>query len=330
MTNKCYFELHAQTGKSNDSLAASLARHLHARQYLGKAAIICDGPHAMLSSLRKQWLKLSRTIQKQRASTLNADKILKYTHAITHMQHLKFTAKDPQTHPDADVFVLEPGATNATLPNFWSIYITTELPASGCKNVITQLPNDALVVDFTGAHTWDKLGLKAKPELEHKVKDEWQQALQFLRSHNIHIDKLNNGGQHNIEAIDNALDALLGVSHKFLNVASEFQRAMELARPLSTSKKLRSSYDSFILLAHRVQALSQNTFTQRFLETYNEDDTFFLHDSEQAYRALANNILATAISAHLAAGRLRLARALQGAAQKEPAASRKTTSTRPA
>lgn len=311
MTNKCYFELRAQAANGNDSLAADLARHLHARQYLGKAAIICNSPHAMLSSLRKQRLKLSRTVQKQRASTLNADKILKYTHAITHMQHLKFTTKPPNTHPDADVFVLEPGATDAMLPNFWSVYVTTGLPAAGRKNIIAQLPGEALVIDYTGAHSWEKLGLKPKAELDRNVEDEWRQAVQFLQSHNIDVDELNSGGQQNVEVIDNALDTLLGTSHKFLSVANGFQRAVELARPMRTPKQLRNSYDSFILLAHRVQALSQNSFTQRFLETYNEDDTFFLHDNEQAYRTLAGDILATAIAAHLAAGRLHLARALQ-------------------
>ena len=100
---KCYFELRKRSAKGTDSVAADIMRHLHTRQHLGKVTIITDQPLALLAASRKQWLKLSRTIQKQRSSTLNADKILKYTHTITHMQHLRFTAKDALQDPEADV-----------------------------------------------------------------------------------------------------------------------------------------------------------------------------------------------------------------------------------
>jgi hypothetical protein len=68
------------------------------------------------------------------------------------------------------------------------------------------------------------------------------------------------------------------LSHKFLQAAKEFQRAIELARPLRLSSDVRRQYDMLVLLAHRVQALSPGAFTQQFLEVYNEDDTFFLYD----------------------------------------------------
>src|SRR5882762_3070435 len=72
---KCYFELRKQSARGTESIIADMMRHLHTRQHLGKALVICDHPLVVLSAARKQWLKLSRIIQKQRASTLNADKI---------------------------------------------------------------------------------------------------------------------------------------------------------------------------------------------------------------------------------------------------------------
>src|SRR6476660_4446110 len=90
-----YLESRKALARGTDSLAADIMRHLHTRQHLGSAVIICEQPVGMLSAGRKQWLKLSRSLQKQRAGTLNADKILKYTHTITRMQHMGFSAKTP-------------------------------------------------------------------------------------------------------------------------------------------------------------------------------------------------------------------------------------------
>jgi hypothetical protein len=117
--------------------------------------------------------------------------------------------------------------------------------------------------------------------------------------------------------MDNALDTLLARSHSFLQVADNFHRALELARPLRINQALRRQYDALALLAHRVQALSGDSFTQRFLETYNEDDGFFLYDPgrnslrRHALARLIGEPLAEAITRHLAAGRYNLARALR-------------------
>src|SRR5215213_1160346 len=83
-----FFELRKQGARGTDSMVADVMRHLYSRQYLGKTLIISEQPMIIFSTARKQWLKLARTIQKQRASTLNAEKLLKYTHTISHMQHM--------------------------------------------------------------------------------------------------------------------------------------------------------------------------------------------------------------------------------------------------
>ena len=66
--SKHYFELRL-TGAST-TIAADVARHLQTRQYLGTAIVICENPIIFMSVVRKQWLKLVRALQKQRASTL--------------------------------------------------------------------------------------------------------------------------------------------------------------------------------------------------------------------------------------------------------------------
>ena len=307
---KCYFELRKQSARGTDSIAADLMRHLHTRQHLGKVVVVCEQTIPMLAAARKQWLKLTRTIQRQRSSTLNADKILKYTHTITHMQHLRFTHKDPLGDPEADVYFLEPSECGVMPAHCYTIYVTGAIPAPTATAMIGKLPSEALIVDYGHASHWSEHGLQPKTVLEEQVVSEWGQVKQFLASRNIQVTGLVYQDSHDIELLDDALDTLLGISHQFLRIANEFQRALELARPLRLSQTVRKEYDAVVLLAYRVQALSPGTFTQHFLETYNEDDTFFLYDIATEMR-MDSVSLREALEHHANAGRQNLADALQ-------------------
>ncbi len=308
---KGYIEMRKTSARGTDSVAADMMRHLHTRQHLGKAAVITDQPLAILAAARKQWLKLSRAIQKQRAQTLNADKILKYTHTITHMQHLRFTAKGPLEAPGADIYFLTPDNLTVMPIQCWTVYALDEPSADEAIDMLNQLPAEALVVDYRHGLAWQRqLGLQSKEALEDQIHTAWRQVLQFLATCNIDIAAIDNGDIRDVEAMDDALDTLLGTSHKFLQVANEFQRSLELARPIRVGKPLRTKYDTLMLLAHRVQALSPGVFTQHFLESYNEDDTFFLYDILRAVRGGSTEQLAVVYARHMAAGRTHLARAL--------------------
>jgi hypothetical protein len=278
-TPKCYFELRKSLRQGNINLAADIMRHLYARQYLGKTIIVCERPALFLPNTHKQWLKLSRAIQRQRANTQNADKILKYTHTITHMQHMRFTGKTPLEAPEADVYFIHRNELAVLPSQCFSAYLAAAIPDENTNALVAQLPADALIIDYAQAAPWRELGIAPKRLLEERVATEWRAAQAFLGNYDIEPQQLFAGPLQNVEAMDNALDTLLGVSHRFLQIASGFNHALELARPLKLSRPARQQYDTFTLLAHRVQALSSASFSQRFLETYNEDDTFFLYDS---------------------------------------------------
>jgi len=305
---KAYFERRVSAARGTDSLAADIMRHMHARQHLGKVVIICDHPIVMLSACRKQWLKLSRTVQKQRAATLNADKILKYTHTITRMQRMHFTSKPSLQNPDADVFCLAPDQLNTIPPHCLSIYLTTTLTSEQTAQLIQQLTLETLIVDYRHETVWESFSLKPKSILEAEVTTQWLVVQDFFAKRGITLNALNNGQLPDIDAMDDALDLLLDVSNKFLEIANSFHRALELARPLKIARTLRLQYDTLALLAHRVQALTPNAFTQRFLETYNEDDTFFLYDIGRS--RINGESLQETITRHRKAKRLRLANAL--------------------
>lgn len=308
-----YVEFRKSSARGTDSIAADIMRHLHTRQHLGKAVVITGQPIAILAAARKQWLKLARALQKQRASTLNADKILKFTHTITRMQYMQFSAKGPLDVPDAEVHFLHPDDVQIMPVHCYSVYVLDSPTRIAAAEMLGQLPSEALVIDYAHKLHWIKqLGLQSKHTLEHQVDTQWRQVLQFLRTYKIDIALLASEQHHTVEAMDDALDTLLGMSHKFLLVANEFQRSLELARPLRVSNIMRQQHDALMLLAHRVQALSPGAFTQHFLETYNEDDTFFLNDvSRDRDWELRGEELATLVAQHIAAGRHNLARALQ-------------------
>ncbi|HSW98995.1 MAG TPA: hypothetical protein VLF71_04100 [Candidatus Saccharimonadales bacterium] len=313
---RCYVELRKSAARGTDSIAADMMRHLYARQHLGKTVVITDAKVPILSACRKQWLKLARAIQKQRASTLNADKILKYTHMITHMQHMHFSAKTPMDNPGADVYFLEPSQVAIMPIHCWTIYVLADVPTELATQMLRLLPSEALLVDYDQTDEWERLGLRPKRQLESQVDDAWARACGFLKSYDVDIALVSRDDISDIDAMDDALDTLLGVSHKFLQVANDFQRALELARPMRLGRDQRRQYDSFILLAHRVQALSPGAFSQQFLEVYNEDDTFFLYDAARGRFILQRLALAEASAQHLRAGRKRLARALREAAER--------------
>ena len=309
---RSYIELRKSTPRGKDTATADAMRHLRTRQHLGKAVVICEQPVIYLSAARKQWLKLTRMVQRQRAATLNADKILKYTYTITHMQRMIFTPKLPLEQPDADVYFLSPANLTVLPVQSLTVYVLCALPVETARAIADQLPADALVVDYGRGVPWrQQVGLQPKRLLEAQVGSQWRQVRHFLHAHHIDIGTLVADDIRDVEAMDDALDTLLGVSHHFLQVANEFQRALELARPLKLSKELRVHYDSLALLAHRVQALSPGAFSQRFLQVYGEDDTFYMYDASRGRFMAAGESVAEAYHRHMRAGRANLARALQ-------------------
>lgn len=311
-TAKCYIELRKSAARGTDSIIADAMRHLHTRQHLGKAIVISEQPVAALSVARKQWLKLSRTLQKQRASTLNADKILKYTHAITRMQHMLFSIKNPLEQPEGDVYFLRPDELSVVPIHCWSVYTISDVSQTAALGLIFQLPPEALIVDYNQSPLWQKAGVEPKKSLEANVAEEWQVVDGYLASLSINPKLLIVDEIHDVEAMDDALDTLLaGHSHQFLELATKFQRVLELARPLRLTKELRTSYDALVLLAHRVQALTPGAFQHQFLETYDENDTFFLYDRARRHALRGSETLIEAFARNTEAGRHNLARSLR-------------------
>lgn len=266
--------------------------------------VLCEDPEAMLSLAQKQWRKLSRMLQRRRAFATNAVEILKYTYTITQMQHASFTAGQIYDHPEANVYFEQPELPAGLPADCLSVYLVSSMPTADISRLISRLPDMCLLVDYTGRITAPGNGLKLRSELEKHVRESWSGVNAMLTAQLIDIKQLVDPLTSS-KAIDDAVDAMLGVDVEFLAVAKHFQHQLDLARPLrSTPKALRDQYEAFIVLAHRVQTFSAGGFSPQFLRTY-ANDTFFLND-----RTRPQETFAEALRRHEQAGRANIVRAM--------------------
>ncbi len=283
-----YYELRALPHQPTQTIGANIARHLQARQDLGKAIVISDNPIGLLSVVRKQWLHLARYLQRQRASTLNPEEILRLTHTIMHMQRMEFAPKTIAQAPDADVYFLTPHHVRELPQHCFTVYLASLVDPKIIANIVADMPNNGLLVNYDTGTALSPLGLRPKVELETKVLESWQEMAAFLRQHTINPAHLSPQNPAQFGALDDALDTLLDYSHEFLRVAGLFRQAIHLAQPLTTiSAEQQHIFTAVMRLAHRVQTLSPDSFNTYLLKTFGEKESYFLRDSGAEDEAFA-------------------------------------------
>lgn len=263
-------------------VASDIARHLQSRQYLGMTVVVCRNPLSMLSATRKQWLRLARNLQKQRASTLNAEEILRFTHTIMHMQHLQFIAQAPTAKTEAHIFFTTPEELDILPPGCLSLYVITPPKASQLRQWIDALAQHALVVDYGGTLDLAKAGLQPKANIETRMRERWSELAAFMQHHEVDVNQLINRNTIQHEAMDAALDRLLIVGNDFLRRAAEFQHILSLAQPLKHELITHlKQFEAVMRLAHRVQSLTPGAFGNFLADTFGDHhaESFFLRDA---------------------------------------------------
>lgn len=126
-----------------------LARHMYTRMRCGQIVIITDNPNALLSPLRKQWLKLCRKAQRERSSTMNALRISELAEIIQRMQGLRFSAKwHDDSYDTADVYLATTEQLLAWAPesNCRTLYVTCEIKPEQLYIITTCIMEESLVV----------------------------------------------------------------------------------------------------------------------------------------------------------------------------------------
>ncbi len=292
-SNTLYFEIRTKRmfGPSTP-IASDIARHLQSRQYLGLTIVVCENPFSMLSATRKQWLKITRTIQKQRASTLNAEEILRLTQTIMHMQHLHFIADAPMPRAGAHIFFVTPQELIFVPNGCVSLYITT--PLSNREQLATwthSMDNEGLVIDYSGELQLNKLGLEPKNIIEENARQSWEDLKKFMLTRGVNASELINGTNVNPVAVDRALESLLNSGNEFLRQAANFQHTLSLAQPLLyANAEQGKQIEAVMRLAHRVHTLTPGTFSDYLTSTFGSTGgSFFLRDA--SVEEMPQNIL---------------------------------------
>lgn len=129
------------------SVASDIARHLQVRQSLGSAVIITKRPTTLLSAVRKQWMKLLRSLQTEHSRTLDPGLRAALAHEIETMQRLRFVAKDP-LEAKADIFFIEPEvAATVSLPPCATLYTET-LPPDAFGRFLNSVSEGGVAVRY--------------------------------------------------------------------------------------------------------------------------------------------------------------------------------------
>jgi hypothetical protein len=216
MMVKRYLETRGRVHLVRANIVADIMRHFHARQHLGRAVVICDDPEAWLAAAQKQWLKLSRVMQRRRGAAADAVEILKYTYTITQMQQLRLTTESPAEQPQAEMHFVRAAELQLVPGDVLSVYLADAVADKALARLTPELPAASLVVDYYSQLEAGDYGLLPKLELERSVELHWQVVEGFLSKHGVKA-RLLVAAATRAEAMDDALDALLADDEFFLN-----------------------------------------------------------------------------------------------------------------
>lgn len=107
------------------ALASNISVHLQVRQHLGNAVVFTDRPVVFLSTVRKQWLKLERTLLSERSRTLDTRLRATFTRELDYMAKLRFSA---QVSEKAQVIFMALSEFSHLPPTCRTIYIPSSAP----------------------------------------------------------------------------------------------------------------------------------------------------------------------------------------------------------
>jgi len=129
-------------------LSQQLAEHIVAHGPQGKVAVVTDRPATLLASTRKQWLRIIRLTERERSSTLNADRKQQLEIQIEWMRQLKFTSKAPEDLLEADVTFATADDFVRTPPDCWIVYITYIFEREKLHMLTSWMPRNGVVVIY--------------------------------------------------------------------------------------------------------------------------------------------------------------------------------------
>jgi hypothetical protein len=130
-----------------EKLSYTAALHLQVRQTLGKAVIVTSQPEKTLATVRKQWMKLTKTLYSEQASTFNTSLKLALSSELEQMRDLQFGVLSRSHGRWLDVTFATPEEIRQLPTDCATIYIC--IAPEACKHFIGQLPAGCLAIIYT-------------------------------------------------------------------------------------------------------------------------------------------------------------------------------------
>lgn len=130
------------------AVSIDLALHMSQRRSQGTIAVVTDRPQALMSSVRKQWLKLIRHMQREKSSTLSRRRKDELTEVIHSMQTTGFTARDPTDDPLAHISFATVEQFIATPPECATLYVAEPIPKLSQHMLVSWMPRSGQVVIY--------------------------------------------------------------------------------------------------------------------------------------------------------------------------------------
>jgi len=130
------------------SLSWDIAHHLYARTMEGKAVVIATAPQVLLASVRKQWSKVLRQVQRERSSTLQAARIRELTRELERIQRLHFMVGVPDAYADGDIVFIREDFPASVLGSFSTLYLTCAVENSRLQLLTSGMPRHSLLVMY--------------------------------------------------------------------------------------------------------------------------------------------------------------------------------------
>lgn len=140
-----------RTPLTTNSGVKDISLHLCERMYYGKVVIVADNPKGFIAAFRKEWLKLAKKMQLERASTLDTAKIARLDGEVGYMLHLHFTIHYPPDEYPGDVFVVSPKQALAWAPECRTMYIISHIERHQQYLLTSWMSRGSLVVIYEQA-----------------------------------------------------------------------------------------------------------------------------------------------------------------------------------
>jgi hypothetical protein len=134
---------------------SDIALHLPLRLNLGSSVIYIHNPTRYLAVLRKHWIKIMRSLERERASTLNIQRRKAIETILESMDDTVFTFHSPDKKNDADIYLLAPEKASA-LPEHAKTVFICDWPSPELRQVLLgSLPGGSALIEYVDVVTLD-------------------------------------------------------------------------------------------------------------------------------------------------------------------------------